>query len=253
MHLLPNSLTLWLLCALTAGASAQAPAPVLDWQTVGRFELARTETTIAQFERFVQATGFVSQAEREGGGHVYESGWVRKPGWTWQRPFGTVSPPGWPAVHLNYSEAQTFCAWAGGRLPTDAEWVSAAYTEQRQAPPSPWVRGSTYPYPTGASPQGAQCLQDCGTDRATPRPQVSLWRGNGPALAGHTLAGANGLYDMGGNVWEWVDEPSGASRQKRTRGGSWWYGQAQMRSDHLASKDADFAAVYIGFRCARSR
>ena len=184
MHLLPNSLTLWLLCALTAGASAQAPAPVLDWQTVGRFELARTETTIAQFERFVQATGFVSQAEREGGGHVYESGWVRKPGWVWSAPFGPSHRPAddEPAVHVTFAEAQAFCRWAGGRLPTDTQWVQAAYTEQRSAPPAPWVRGRTYPWPTGASPEGAQCLDDRGAaarDRAV-RHGATLARGIGP-------------------------------------------------------------------------
>jgi formylglycine-generating enzyme required for sulfatase activity len=67
------------------------------------------------------------------------------------------------------------------------------------------------------------------------------------------VAGVNGLYDMGGNAWEWVDEPPGHSASKRTRGGSWWYGEAQMRADHLASKDGGFSAVYIGFRCVRNR
>ena len=82
-----------------------------------------------------------------------------------------------------------------------------------------------------------------------------LWRGAGHALAGSTPAGVNGLHDMGGNAWEWVDEPRGAggNTERRTRGGSWWYGAAQMRADHLQSKPADTAVVYIGFRCARER
>ena len=63
---------------------------------------------------------------------------------------------------------------------------------------------------------------------------------------------------MGGNAWEWVDEPqsSGAAdagqAERRTRGGSWWYGAAQMQVDHLQGKPADTAVVYIGFRCAKA-
>lgn len=240
-----------LICVVTwVNAEPASPSAALDWQRVGVLEFARTETTIAQFRRFAEATGYRTQAEREGGGHVYEAGFVRKPGWTWQRPFGSASHPLWPAVHVNYAEAQAFCAWAGGRLPTDTEWVAAAYTEQRSAPPSPWVRGTTYRYPTGDTPQGAQCLEDCGKDRALPV-GTPLWRGHGPALAGQTVAGVNGLHDMGANVWEWVDEPVGPSAQKRTRGGSWWYGEGPMRADHLAMKDARFSVVYIGFRCVR--
>lgn len=84
---------------------------------------------------------------------------------------------------------------------------------------------------------------------------ATLWRGAGHALAGSTPAGVNGLHDMGGNAWEWVDEPRGASgnTERRTRGGSWWYGAVQMRADHLQSKPADTAVVYIGFRCMRER
>jgi formylglycine-generating enzyme required for sulfatase activity len=66
-----------------------------------------------------------------------------------------------------------------------------------------------------------------------------------------TAAGVNSLFDMGGNVWEWVD--SGSAREPRTRGGSWWYGSGPMRDDHTQSKPANTAVVYIGFRCVRDR
>jgi formylglycine-generating enzyme required for sulfatase activity len=64
---------------------------------------------------------------------------------------------------------------------------------------------------------------------------------------GQTQAGVNGLFDMGGNAWEWVDEAVGSER--RTRGGSWWYGSTQMHVNHQASKPPHFFAVYVGFRC----
>jgi len=245
------------LLSLFIAHQSVAAAEAIEWQRVGAVEIARTETTVAQFARFAQATRLVTQAERLGGGQVYEAGWVRKPGWTWQAPFGRPAQPDEPAVHVTFDEAQAYCRWAGGRLPTDAEWVSAAYSEQRDAPPPPFVRGRTYPYPTGEQPEGAQCLGDCGTaakERAV-RHGAALLRGEGHAPAGGTPAGVNGLHDMGGNAWEWVDEPQGATgtAERRTRGGSWWYGAAQMRADHLQGKPADTAVVYIGFRCVRER
>ena len=239
-------------------AFALADASQIDWQAVGSFGIARTETTVAQFRRFANATGTQTRAEREGGGQVYEAGWVKQPGWTWRTPFGggKAAADAEPAVHITFDEAQAFCRWAGGQLPSDAQWVAAAYTEQRATPPAPWVSGRTYPYPTGDQPTGAQCLQDCGPAARTRAiaQGAKLLRGHGHALVTATPAGVNGLHDMGANAWEWVDEPAGATgnAERRTRGGSWWYGQAQMRADHLQSKPADTAVVYIGFRCARS-
>lgn len=247
---------------LAAGAATAQPNPAgIDWQALPGLQIARTEATVGQLARFAQATGFTSAAERAGGGQVYEAGWVQKPGWTWRRPFGGPrdAHADEPAVHLTFDEAQAFCRWAGGRLPTDAEWVRAAYTEQRPAPPAPYTTGTTYPYPTGASPAGAQCLGDCGPAaqaRAIAH-GAALSRGHGHARVGSTPAGVNGLHGMGGNAWEWVDEPPGApgqaagSAERRTRGGSWWYGAAQMRADHLQSKPADTTVVYIGWRCVR--
>lgn len=223
-------------------------AAAIAWQPVGGFEIARTETTVAQFRAFADATKAVTRAEREGGGEVYEAGWTKKPGWTWRTPFGRPAGDAEPAVHVTFAEAQAFCRWAGGRLPTDAEWVRAAYTETRAAPPAPFATGRTYEYPTGETPAGAQCLGDCGPGRAVAH-GATLSRGAGHAVAGTTAAGVNGLFDMGGNAWEWVDQADGSDR--RTRGGSWWYGAAQMRAGHVQSKPPETAVAYIGFRCVR--
>lgn len=232
----------------------------IDWQPIAGFEIARTETTVAQFRRFVLAARLVTHAERIGGGSVYEAGWVQKPGWHWAAPYGTarkVGPAGAaalddePATHVTFDEARAFCRWAGGRLPNDEEWASAAYTESRPAPALGFERGRTYRYPVGESPNGAQCLDDCGEEARTRAVAAGtkLWRGHGHALAGATPAGVNGLHEMGGNVWEWVDAP--VATERRTRGGSWWYGAEPMRAEHVASKPALTAVIYIGFRCAR--
>ena len=229
-------------------AFAQA-SPIGEMQRVGPFEIHRTEVTVGQFAQFAAATKFETQAEKKGEGLTYESGFEPRKGWSWRAPFGKPAHADEPAVHVTYYEASAFCKWAGKRLPTDREWGEAAYTERRTEPTDGFVRGKTYAFPTGESPAGANCLGDCGTTV----PAVShanTSRGRGHALAGASKRGVNGLFDMGANAWEWVD--SGPGAEKRTRGGSWWYGAAQMKDDHVQSKPATMAVVYIGFRCARS-
>lgn len=223
------------------------PAAAAEMQPIGRFAIDRTEVTVGEFRRFAQATGTITKAERDGGGQVFEAGWTKKPGWTWRTPFGTAAADDEPAVHITFTEAQAFCRWAGKRLPTDAEWLEAAHVERRAAPPAPFVTGRTYPYPTGETPAGANCLGECGPAPALDHRAV-LSRGIGHARAGSTAAGVNGLFEMGANAWEWTE--GGAGAEKPTRGGSWWYGAAQMHRDHAASKPPDTAVVYIGFRCA---
>ncbi len=217
-------------------------------QIIGGFSIDRTEVTIGQFQKYVDATKTVSAAERVGGGSTFENGWEQRKGWTWRAPFGKPGALNEPAVHLNYSEAQAFCKWAGKRLPTDAEWGEAAYTERRSNPPHGFVKGNTYSYPTGATPDGANCLGDCGKTKTVNHAITS--RGNGHAEVSTTKQGVNGLYDMGANVWEWVD--SGPGTDKRTRGGSWWYGSSSMRDDHVQSKPQETTVIYIGFRCAKT-
>lgn len=225
-----------------------AAAHAADMQPVSHFSINRTEVTIGQFAKFAQATGTVTKAERDGGGLVYEAGWQRKTGWTWRTPYGTAGSDDEPAVHVTFEEARAYCTWAGKRLPTSSEWREAAHIEQRLNPPAPFKNGTSYPYPTGETPEGANCLRDCGVTPALNYSAV-LQRGRGHARVGTTKAGVNGLFDMGANVWEWVN--IGNTNQQGTLGGSWWYGSAPMRKDHSASKPRDMAAVYIGFRCVR--
>ena len=215
-------------------------AQVGDKVALPNFAIDRTEVTIGQFDRYVRATGTITRAEKEGGGFEYVAGWERRPGWSWRKPDGQTTSADMPAVHLDYAEAQAYCRWAGGRLPTGAEWQMAGFTELRESPPAPWQKGRTYPWTTGDSPQGAN------TSDADPWPRA--------APAGATKQGVNGLYDMGANVWEWTtDSPDGKGRERRTVGSSWWYGAFNMKADVQAFKPADTYVVYIGFRCVYER
>jgi formylglycine-generating enzyme len=241
--------TVLLVASIAISSALSAPAFAQStMQNIGRFEIDRTEVSIGEFQKFIDATKTVTAAERAGGGSTFEAGWEQRKGWTWRAPFGKPGSATEPAVHINFNEARAYCQWAGKRLPTDAEWGEAAYIERRTDPPAAFSAGRTYRYPTGDSPAGANCDGDCGSVKTVANAVTS--RGRGHAEVGTTKAGVNGLHDMGGNAWEWVD--SGPGNDKRTRGGSWWYGAAQMQNDHRQFKPADTAVIYIGFRCARS-
>ena len=238
---------LWAAVACMGSAMGTAH-PVGHTVQVGPLQWDAHEVTIGQVKAFANTTGFVSQAERAGGGTVFESGWTHKPGWTWRLPFGVAARDDEPAVHLDFDEAQTICRHSGKRLPTDAEWTSAAYLEQRPTPGPGWVRGQRYPYPLGATAKASHCLGACANLKGT-APSGSLTRGVGHVPVMTTPPGVNGLYDMGGNVWEWVD--GGAGNERITRGGSWWYGPERQVADDVATKPRDTRVVYIGFRCVK--
>lgn len=229
-----------IVCLCFCPALAQANTTPID----------STEVSISDFQEFVEQTGLVTKAESNGG-MVFENGWVIKPEWNWKTPYGEQSHPDEPAVHITYDEAQAYCKWKGKRLPTRGEWINYAYTEHRPSHPE-YEKGITYSYPTGDSPECANCLNACGNPKGNPDSKKDfspmLMRGHGHARVGTTKQGINGLYDMGANVWEWALISPEAQIQA-TMGGSWWYGSEQMQADYGATKARDMAAVYIGFRC----
>ena len=200
-------------------------------------------------QTYAQSTGFVSRAEKEGGGFIYEAGFVLKKGWTWRAPFGIPAQDNEPAVHLTFDEAQKICQHEGKRLPRDTEWVNAAFVEQRSAAPDNFISGKRYRYPNGDSARQSHCLEGCTSLKGT-APAGSLWRGTGHVPVMTTRPGVNGLYDMGGNVWEWVDTGSGDERI--TRGASWWYDASRQVADDVATKPRDTRVGYVGFRCVAS-
>lgn len=154
-----------------------------------------------------------------------------------------------PVVYVNWYEAVTYCEWVGGRLPTEAEWEKAASwdTETQTKFVYPW--GNNDP-----SPDLLNYYSNIGD--TTP--------------VGTYPVGKNGLYDMAGNVWEWIHDwyqsdyyptlrenvpylQGPASGDYRVqRGGSWGYSDVGIRSsDRDWSKPAD-ALNNVGFRCSRT-
>jgi formylglycine-generating enzyme required for sulfatase activity len=197
------------------------------------FAIDRTEVSVAAFRAFARETGLATAAEREGGGHEYAGGWVRRPGWTYAAPQGRPAADDEPAAHVTWEEARAFCAHRKGRLPEFNEWRRAAYTEMRETPTDGFAKGQTYPFPVGDEPYGMNNNR----------------RAHAPV--GSTRRGVNGLHEMGANLWEWVADRRG--EEALTAGGSWWYGPEQARASSAQWKPAAFHALYIGFRCAYDR
>lgn len=215
----------WAAVAMALATPVLAEPVVFDG-----FAIDRTEVTVWAFAAYLAEGGLETEAERQGGGFEWGAGWERRAGWTYAAPQGATAAPDEPAVHVSWHEANAYCTARGGRLPTRAEWAAAAYTEMRMSPPEGFVTGTTYTYPVGNTPDGMNNNRKAHVPVAT------------------TREGVNGLYDMGGNAWEWLADRQGDDAL--TAGGSWWYGPAQTRASGMQWKPADFYAVYVGFRCA---
>ncbi|KRP96645.1 hypothetical protein AOQ72_18415 [Bradyrhizobium yuanmingense] len=219
-------------CGLMA-VTGVAFADPAQRENLGKFAIDRTEVTIGQFRNFAAGKALKTAAEQAGGGYEFADGWIRRRGWTWATPFGEPGSDDEPAVHVSWNEARDYCLAVGGRLPTLEEWERAAYSETRANPTDDFVNGRTYPYPVGDKPDG---MNTSDRDR---------WPRH--AAVGTTKRGVNGLYDMGGNVWEWLADRRGD--EALTAGGSWWYGADKTKASAVQWKSADFHAVYIGLRC----
>jgi formylglycine-generating enzyme required for sulfatase activity len=113
-------------------ADAAGDAPPRRVQLEG-FYIDRHEVTNREFRRFVQETGYLTTAEREGGAWIYRGGetdWKYFEGANWQHPLGAGSSNAetmdHPVVLVSWHDAQAYATWAGKRLPTEAEWEVAA-------------------------------------------------------------------------------------------------------------------------------
>jgi formylglycine-generating enzyme required for sulfatase activity len=180
------------------------------------FWMGQTEVTVGAYKRFVAATG--RQMPNAPG---FNSGWAND---------------NMPIVYVMWNDARDYCTWAGGRLPTEAEWEYAA-------------RGGSTEARYGNLDEIAWYVRNSGDQTH----EVAQKRANG-----------FGLFDMLGNVWEWVNDwygencyaasperdPRGPDRggYRVLRGGSWGDGPGVVRVSGRTGVSPGYA-VSGGFRC----
>lgn len=223
------------------------------------FYLGKFEVTRGQFEQFVAASQYRTDAERpKAGGVGYDldprsaEWWRRSPTFNWRNP-GFPQGPDHPVVNVSRNDAERFCEWLSGRegrlyrLPTEAEWERAARA------------GGSGRYPFGSDEVliGRANLADrtladkLRSDAAAKLPTKCLPDPDGfpfTAPVGRLQPNGYGLFDMYGNVREWCRPMTGTDPV--ARGGSFWdHWIPYVLSRH--PHQADFCTYDAGFRvCA---
>ena len=184
--------------------------------TVAAFSIAPTAVTNRQFGDFVRDTRYVTEAEYIGSSFVFylqvpeatrskarqvAAGlpwWLPVENACWQRPEGAGSHirtrADHPVVHVSWNDAKAYCAWAGARLPTEAEWECAARGG---------LEGKRFAW-------GDELFRDG-------HPRCNVWRGDfpgapaegwkpAPVAAESNEPNGYGLFNVCGNVWEWCED-----------------------------------------------
>jgi formylglycine-generating enzyme required for sulfatase activity len=236
------------------------------------FAMARSEVTVAQFRAFVQASGYVPDADRLGDASVYDETNGRmqtRAGVDWRDGYdGKRALDDDPVVNVSWNDAHAYAEWLSKhtgqhyRLPTEAEYE---YADRA---------GTTTPYWWGSGTPDRKVENLTGGDDRSPahRSWANAFKNYddgywGPAPVMSFLPNPFGLYDMSGNVSEWVADcwhenyiraPDDGSAwvnpgcsERVIRGGSWGSAPDQDRSAFRMAAAADSRSGRVGFRVVR--
>jgi len=258
-------------------ALRQPPQPGRPWKNglgmtyvpLGQIWFAATETRVRDFAAFVQDTNY----DAVGGMDSLQRDGYKDHGHSWKDP-GFKQSPEHPVVGVSREDANYFCKWltdkeraAGGltaaqfyRLPTDLEWSEAvglpvetgATPEERSGRIKnlyPW--GHMFPPPEDA---GNYAGSESAAGAPSKWPVILNYHDPFPRTAPVPVSAANerGIYDLGGNVWQWCGDSFGKSNPRWgvLRGGSWSTSRSEeMLSSYRKDLDPNFREDNIGFRC----
>ncbi len=226
------------------------------------FYMSATEVTVGQFREFVRSSGYKTEAEKGDGGMVWsyeESRWTPRKGMAWNSAPWRISDDQ-PVVFVSWNDAQAFCRWLGRkekrtyRLPTEAEWEMACRGG------AAWVR-----FPWGNKLPGDR---DTNFGDGSPKLPESLTTVNDGyefvSPVGVYPPNAFGLYDMAGNVMEWVqdfygrnyydgsplEDPKGpdVGTSRVNKGGNWFASPADGRCAFRGFSGPEMSFWNLGFR-----
>jgi sulfatase modifying factor 1 len=279
------------MCRIPGGEFLMGSADADGWPADGEgpvravtlepFLIGACCVTNEQFNEFVNATGFKTEAERFGWSFVFHlfleasqlarvtqraagsEWWCRVDGATWRHPEGPGSKirQRWkhPVVHVSWRDAAAYAAWAGMRLPTEAEWECAARGGLAQR---------RFPWGDELTPGGRHMCNIWQGVFPTQNTAEDGYAGTAPAMS--FRPNGHGLYNVSGNVWEWCHDwfsrdfhvsgprvdPSGPPEggRKVVRGGSYLCHHTycnRYRVGARFSNTPDSSAGNMGFRCVR--